>query len=478
MLPPTSSLDAYNRILLTDVGDLDVSLPASSRVGELPDALRGATVYGNGPSGLRVGNRLVHPFDGHGYVRALRIADDGSMRFSARRVRTRVFEAEQARGGLVEVGLGTLPSDDRLTNLRARFGRNVANTCVLPWGDRLLALWEGGHPHSLRPDTLETLGTDDFGGALHPREAFCAHTRIDPSSGRLVGLSPRVLGPAMSYTVRELDADGRETFRRTERMNAFNVAHDFLITPRFVIVVENSVDVRLLGLLRAKLGAATLLEALSSSSRNARALLIPRGEGEARIVDLGRPAISVHHANAWEEGDRVVILSCALPSFAFGTEFGWRGQSTPFDPTDDRTTRQELLRFDVEGERATARTIATLPIDFPTVRADRIGLRQRYVFGMVTREEGAAAPFTALARIDVETGETVRWHVPDGVVGEPLLAPRGPDEAETWVLATVYRPDGAELCILDGAALDRGPVGRIRLPCPLPYGFHGFFHGR
>lgn len=474
-LPPTASLDAYNRVLLADPGELDVALPRDALVGELPEALRGGTWWGNGPSKLRVGDRLVHPFDGHGFLRAIRFAHDGSIRFTSRFVRTPVFEAEQAAGGLVEVGLGTLPSRDRWTNVRARFGRQVANTCVLPWGDRLYALYEGAHPQRVDPVTLATLGDEDFHGALHPREAFCAHTRVDPITGTLVGLSPRVLGPAMDYTVREIDIDGRETFRRKERLDAFNVAHDFVITPRWVVVIENSIDVSLLGLLRTRLGRSTLLQALSASKRNARALLIPRGPGPARIVDLGRPLISVHHANAWEEGDRVVLVTCGLPSFAFGTEFGWRGQDAPFDSGDERTNLQEVLRFDLDGTRATARTLSSIPLDFPAVRADRVGRPTRHLYGMVTREQGASMPFSAIAHVDLETGASSRWQVPAGVVGEPLVAPRGDAEDDVFVLAMLYAPSHAELCVLDGRDLARGPLARVRLPVALPFGFHGFW---
>ncbi len=475
MLAPTPELDAYNQVFLADPGELDLVLDRDSIVGELPDSLRGGTWWGNGPSRLRVADRLVHPFDGHGYVRALRFGRDGRVRLRARNVWTRVFEAEERAGALVEKGLATLPGRDWWTNFRARFGRNVANTCVLPFGDAVLALWEGGRPHRLEPDTLETLGSEDFRGALRPGEAFCAHTRTDPSTGALVGLSPRILGRRMAYTVREISPDGHETFRRTERMDAFNTAHDFVITPRWVVVVESSVDLSLVGVLRATLGLSPMLHALSFARRNARALLIPRGPGEARVVDLGRPMLSVHHANAWEEGDRVVVVTCGADGFRFGSEFGWRGQDTPFHASDEGTMKQEVLRFDIDGTTARARTLSRMPIDFPSVRLDRIGQPTRHLFGMLTRAPNASMPFCGLAHVDLETGATTTWQPPAGVVGEPLLAPRGPEEDDAWVLAMVYTPSRAALCVLDAKALANGPVASVQLPVALPYGFHGFW---
>lgn len=475
MLPPTSSLNAYNQVLLADPGDLDVEIASGEIVGDVPAELKGGIWWGNGPSRLRVGDRIVHPFDGHGYMRALRFLDDGSVGLRARYVRTAVFEAEHSAGRLLERGLATMPSDSWLANIRAPIGRNVANTHVLPWNGDILALWEGGHPHRLDPRTLETLGTQDFHGALHHRELFSAHARVDPVSKHMIGLSPRIRGRAVDYTVREIDPSGHQTERRTERLDAFSVAHDFVITPNFVVVLESSIDVSLLGMLSAFAARSTIIEALSRSGRNARALVIPRKEGPTRIVDLGRPLVFVHHVNAWEVADELVIVTCALPEFTFGSEFGFRGSHREFDTEDDGKTRQEVVRFDVRGTSATERIISRTSFDFPAVRRDRIGSATRTVYGVVIRQAEVATPFSALARIDLETGETCTSQAGDWFVGEPVLVPRGQAEDDTWVAAMFYSPDACEFRVFDGQSIGAGPVCRVPLPIGLPYGFHGFW---
>ena len=52
-------------------------------------------------------------------------------------------------------------------------------------GDNLLALWEAGRPWALDPDTLETRGEYDFGGALKAAYAFSAHPKYDPRTGEM-----------------------------------------------------------------------------------------------------------------------------------------------------------------------------------------------------------------------------------------------------------------------------------------------------
>jgi len=72
--------------------------------------------------------------------------------------------------------------------------RMQANTNALYWGKRLLALWEGGLPHSLDPITLETIKPTRLGGVLGAEENFLAHYRYDAERKRIIGMSTEV-GP-------------------------------------------------------------------------------------------------------------------------------------------------------------------------------------------------------------------------------------------------------------------------------------------
>lgn len=74
--------------------------------------------------------------------------------------------------------------------------KNVANTHVVYWGGKLLALWEGGLPHELDPRTLETLGPTTLGGTLPDKGPFAAHFKIaeGPEGRRLVNFGAAVAG--------------------------------------------------------------------------------------------------------------------------------------------------------------------------------------------------------------------------------------------------------------------------------------------
>ena len=70
--------------------------------------------------------------------------------------------------------------------------KNVANTNIIYWGRKLLALWEGGLPYQLDPKTLHT-DPEEFtlGGLLKKGDALTSHPRVDGKKNRLVAFSSK-----------------------------------------------------------------------------------------------------------------------------------------------------------------------------------------------------------------------------------------------------------------------------------------------
>lgn len=56
-----------------------------------------------------------------------------------------------------------------------------------------MALWEGGQPHSLDLETLETQGLDNLQG-LAENTPYSAHPKIDPETGDIFNFG-QILGP-------------------------------------------------------------------------------------------------------------------------------------------------------------------------------------------------------------------------------------------------------------------------------------------
>ena len=160
-----------------------VTTTRSRRVdGTLPAELRG-TLYRNGPRRNEIdGNPFAHLFDGDGMLSQFTFANS-EVRYRNRFVATNHYLGERApQSGAPQL---------RRAACRRRTGQrlpmptasNPANTSVVLHAGNLLARWEGGHPWRLDPDSLETIGEEDFGGALKRAHAFSAHPKLDPQTG-------------------------------------------------------------------------------------------------------------------------------------------------------------------------------------------------------------------------------------------------------------------------------------------------------
>lgn len=85
--------------------------------------------------------------------------------------------------------------------------KNVANTNVMYWGGRLLALWEGGLPYKLDPKTLRTDNKEyTMRGLLKKGETLTAHPRVDSKQDKLIAFSTKQ-DPSKSATVRVFEFD-------------------------------------------------------------------------------------------------------------------------------------------------------------------------------------------------------------------------------------------------------------------------------
>lgn len=477
---------AWNTVMTAVPGEQDLEIPASAIDGVLPGDLAGGRHLQNGPGWTKIGDRLAHPFDGHGFVRSLTFTADGGARFRSRFVKTPAYLAERGAGRLVHKGLGTNVSDNPVRNLRAPGPRNVSNTTIQPWAGRLVSGWEGGRPYALDHQTLETLGEETFGGVL-PEAAFLAHVRIDAGANRLIGCNLYREMPSR-FVFREFDASGRQVAEREATIPGLHFEHDFVATPRWYVLAGNPMKASLPKFAKAMLGMGSLIEALRTDASKPGVLyLVPRGRpGTVRTIRLPQRSFVIHFANAFDTGpgDCVVEL-CAFETFEFGGEFGFVGPKAPLDPElpDRRPSFQRLFRATIrdDADEAQWEQLSEYGMDFPRVHPGREGYPTPAIYASARSGRIKSDPFDSIARVDgVDRARpTEVWSAGAGqFVGEPVFAPRpgGRDLEDGWVVAMVY--DGVKretrACVFDAAALPRGPVASVRLPLQ-PYGFHGFW---
>jgi carotenoid cleavage dioxygenase len=189
------------------------------------------------------------------------------------------------------------------------------------------------------------------------------------------------------------------------------------------------------------------------------------------------PAAYVYHPlNAYTEGEKVVLDLMVYPRVPLFPNAD--GSRAPADLAD-QPAHLERWTFDLAGNTDTYKRekLDDLAAEFPRIDDRWTGLKHRHGYaGAIMGAKLPGSPFDTIAHYDLKTGARKTWHAgPGNFVLEPVVAPRGPGEANGYVLTLVYRSDEnrSDLVVFDAKDIAAGPLATAKLPVRVPFGFHG-----
>ena len=428
-----------------DAYDLEVE-------GEIPLELRGA-LYRIGPNPHFEPRGRYHWFDGDGMVHAF-LLRDGRAAYRNRYVKTQGLRAEMNAGRALFGGLLEMPKE--LPAGMPPF-KNAGNTNIIGYANRLLALWEAGLPHELKPETLETIGTYDFGGKM--TGPVTAHPKVDPRNGDLLFFGYQPVSPFVTWY--RSDASGTLVESRAIDTGLPVMMHDFIVTDNWAIFfvcpsvfhIENT----------AKGEPALVWE----PQHGTRIGAMNRKSGEVKWF-TDDAFFVFHFLNAFEADGKLIVDGCRMKSLDMtGNSFGgnpplpWRWELG----LEDGSVRQ--------------RQVDDISSEFPRLDERLAGLKHRYgYFAARAGKEGSELNFNVLAKRDYKSGKVETQDLGGSEMpGEPVFVPRSANSAEDdgYVVAVWYDPavNSSEMSILDARDFGGKPIARIKAPHRVPFGFHG-----
>lgn len=492
--------------------------------GSLPTELRGGTFFRNGPGNFERGEqRYKHVIDGDGLILRISFPDGDSDTFEAlaRFVRTPTFVEEERRGLVcARSSFGTQRKGlDSLANVFDTSLKNVANTHVVPWGGKLLALYETGLPYRLEPKTLRMLGLEDFGGkvtegpavslgnsildeALGFGSAVTAHPHVDDALEHLIIWSARnrFLDGVCEFRVSEWDRQWEEKNTCHFDMKAGVNPHDFAFTKSYYIWVENRMALKEIGMASYLLGLAGPAESVEAdASAPTRVHLVsraPAGGVVRHLVVDTPPWFSIHQSHAEETTETdgsvaVTIYSAGWTGEGLSQNDGkflaaWAGYAPDFDVIPATFYWRTRVRVAAGGASAELVEHCVCPgaegkcIDHPHVDPrEEGGPGAQYAYMTYCNEDGLSSPSIGWLRLDLRNGESTVWSSPKQggcFAQEPVVVPKA-EGAGSWVLAMLndHRRNASCLCVLDGDDFACGPICRLWLPSRVPHALHGSF---
>ncbi len=423
--------------------------------GRVPDGLEGV-FYRIGPAQFdRDGERLGHWFDGDGMVQRFEIAG-GRVRHRGRFVDTDKRRGEEAAGRFVYPGFGSSPRDP------APVARpdtvNAANTSLLPMGDEVWALWEGGSPWRVDAETLDTIGRQAFDGGLDGLP-FSAHPKQGPD-GDIWNFGAF----GRSCVIWHLDTAGGVNRASLLELPVPSLMHDFAVTQTKIVLL-------LPPLLHTGERADTVIDAHRWRRDEPLRILVIDKADFSITARYELPAYYLFHVgNAFEEADGTIRLDTFLfddSSFATDTarslaagDYVASANALPAMIALHPTGRADIATHDGSGE-------------FPRMDPRLVGRRHSRLFGIV--EHGVGAWNWESGRFNRHVHSNDHW------AEEPVFVPRssGADEGDGWLIATALNgvAGRTELHIFEARHVSDGPVASFACPYALPLGFHGTFVG-
>eukprot|EP00172_Hildenbrandia_rubra_P001106 Plantae.Rhodophyta-Hildenbrandia_rubra.ctg16683.p1 GENE.Plantae.Rhodophyta-Hildenbrandia_rubra.ctg16683~~Plantae.Rhodophyta-Hildenbrandia_rubra.ctg16683.p1 ORF type:complete len:570 (-),score=80.52 Plantae.Rhodophyta-Hildenbrandia_rubra.ctg16683:2288-3997(-) len=484
------------------------NIPDTYITGKIPNDLQG-TMYRMVPAGLHAGKtRFKHFFDGDGMICAVDFKGDGTVAWKNRYVRTEGWlkEREEMKvcykntfGTQVETKDGGGGMWDIIGRIRGLLdGKNVANTNVVFWGGKLLALWEGGLPYLLDKVSLDTVGEDVLGGSLSRGslfstgwnrldkwigfgESFTAHPKVHKD--RLIGFNyTPTINNKTRLRVLEYDRKWNVVSDATHVIPRFAFIHDFCVTENYYVFVINPVTLKIMDMIKEDKTAGECIDL--DKGRSTRIFLIPRdGISEPKIVQCDA-FFSFHHANAYEDEDGMVVLDTVRLTQYPGLELLKDGiLNVDFDVFPSN----HIFRYRVDPKQAkqiSSTQTCKRNVEFPTINTGYVGKKARYTWvgesltaNLDGKEIVKSYPMQGYARYDLETGEAQRcFPGSQYFINELTFASKknSCSEDDGYLIGLLYNADKdrSEVMILDGKAIHKGPLATIHLPFHVPPGLH------
>ena len=438
--------------------------------GRMPRDLVG-TLYRNGPAIFGVGGqRFDHLFDGDGAITAIRL-DGSSARGAVRMVETEGRRIEQERGSIRFGGFGTKSKHPLFDFFFRGAVKNVANTSVLPWQGKLLALWEGGLPTELSLEDLSTVGETDLDGVIP--SAFSAHPHRSAAREAWYNIGLRI-GRTCEIDLFELPDRGRARKLVSFPIQA-GMLHDFAVTDTHAVLLVSPLIFRALPFL---LGRRSYVDALDWTPEAGTEVIVVALDAPHRVRRFQAPAFyQWHFANAFDDGADIVVDFVQYEDF--GTE-GWLQQLYGGQIATEASGNVVRARLNADAGTLDVEPAWDRSTEFPVIDGRFEGSRTSVLWTAAhsSRVAAATTPLDRLARVDLESAAIVETDLGPGTYpAEPVFVPRGDAEGDGWLLTVAFDAsrDASFLGVLDATTMN--VVAKAWFDQPVPQTFHGRFLG-
>jgi len=361
----------------------------------------------------------------------------------------------------------------------------VSNTTPVWHAGKLIMTKEDGPGHQINPFTLETMGTYDFGGALKS-QTMTAHVRIDPETQEMFVYGYEADGlcsTTMAYWW--TDKAGKLVKEQWFTAPFCSLVHDFVITENYAVfpLQPTTADLD-----RVKAKGAHWVH---HQDLEYHVGIMPlRGDvKDLRWFKGPKGASSFHMMNAFETPDGKVHMDHHVTdTIAFPHIQADSGINVP-PPMLGGGFQRWTMDMAGEGDGVAVTPLGP-PGDMPRIANADQGrhYKRGYYCSMDPQMKGppvmggvVGAMFSALLRVDFESGAIIGYHLPPAHgMSETVHVDSDELGHEGWLVGVVDHETGPDqyehaLWIWNAGNLPAGPVCKIPVPTRMRPQVHGWW---
>lgn len=452
--------------------------PLQTLSGKIPADLHG-TLFRNGNGNHQhMGTPYDHVFDGDGMINKFEISSEKIL-YSNAYVKTHEYLKEVEAGRMLYRSFGTNLPGGWIKNIGKLQFKNAANTNVVQWGGKMLALWEGGVPHEINPQTLETIGRYYYDGVLknkfsfldskmQPELPFSAHPKVLTEKNILYNFGT-AQGKVPRLILYQVDSGGHAAIEQVIELKKLTFNHDFVVTAHekkifFLTPVS-------FNLWKTITGSKPPVESLDFRKDKNTNILIVDGEKTHHLESDF--CFIFHYLNAFEEADGTIVVDALkmanFPDADSNKEILQGNDQTILHATPTR------YRLDVKNNRVEQSPLAEIGMELPAVHPELRGKDYQFAYGIAYTQPKNHTLLQEIVKLDVKNKSFQSIEFADCIPGEPIFVakPEAKAEDDGWLLFTRYNAGKRRTIFAIADAKDLKIIYEAALPHNIPMGFHG-----
>ncbi len=426
-------------------------------VGEIPKELNGV-LYRNGPN-PQFSDNNKHWFEGDGMLHMFSIRN-GKVSYRNRWVATERFKLERQANKILLKGF----SDPTREYSNPIISSNTANTNIIQYSGKLLALVESSCGTEINPLDLSTIGEWNYGGQI---QNMSAHPHFHGLTGEMHNFAYTPGSNILKYYI--FDTEG--LVKKAESIHAphSTFMHDFFITKDYALFPVHPLT---FNMKRREQGKSILMWEPELGSHIG---IMPHQGKDKDIIWI---EMNLHHAfhymNAYQEENKIILDGFKTKRANLFSDMNGKipapGEAPP-----------QLTRWIIypDQKKVIEQQLDSTYAEYPRFDERFTGLPYRHGFAAAKIERNISNfDLNAIIHYDLKNNtQIIREFNKGNTVSEPIFVPRQKNsgEGDGFILTVVYVPERncSDLYILDAMSIDKQPLAIVQLPERVPNGFHG-----